>query len=179
MITPRYISELLGAPMAAVIQAEAIAAKATANFIKEVGFMKATDASDPDFGAVRTITFSYQRINADGTTQTATLAIPLLTIIPIPSLQVAEAEIEFDLALTQPEVSTKSASNSGSLDKTFLNGNDVRLRAIFGKKPSANPNAPASSTTANMNVKIKLAQADLAVGMIQLLNILDSSNKET
>ena len=37
MITPRYISELLGAPMAAVIQAEAIAAKATANFIKEVG----------------------------------------------------------------------------------------------------------------------------------------------
>lgn len=179
MITPRYISELLGAPMAAVIQAEAIAAKATANFIKEVGFMKATDASDPDFGAVRTITFSYQRINADGITQTATLAIPLLTIIPIPSLQVAEAEIEFDLALTQPEVTTKSASNTGSLDKTFLNSNDVRLRAIFGKKPSANPNAPASSATANMNVKIKLAQADLAVGMIQLLNILDSSNKET
>lgn len=179
MITPRYISELLGAPMAAVIQAEAIAAKATANFIKEVGFTKPTDASDPEFGAVRTITFSYQRLNADGTSQTATLAIPLLTIIPIPSLQVAEAVIEFDLALTQPEVSSNSPSNTGSLDKTFLNNSDVRLKAIFGKKPSTNPAAPIGSATANMNVKIKLAQADLAVGMIQLLNILDSSNKET
>ena len=71
MITPRFISDLLGAPMAAVVQAEAIAARATADFIKEVGFSNGGDATSSDYGTVRNISFTYNRVNPDGTSQNA------------------------------------------------------------------------------------------------------------
>jgi hypothetical protein len=177
MITPRYISELLGAPMAAIVQAEGIAARATAEFIKEVGFTGISDSIDGDYGRIRNVTFSYERINADGTTELAKLSVPLLTIIPIPSIQVAEAEIEFDLAMTQPESSPvpKDDSRLGN----FSSYKSVQLKAIFAKKPNPSTNSPVTTTaTSNMNVKIRLVQSELAVGMVQLLNILDSANKE-
>jgi len=176
MITPRYISELLGAPMAAIVQAEGIAARATADFIKEVGFTGVSDNIDGDYGSIRNVTFSYERIKADGNTEIAKLSVPLLTIIPIPSIQVAEAEIEFDLAMAQPESSSAPKENSklGNLSAY----KSVQLKAIFAKKPSAAANSPVTSATSNMRVKIKLAQSEMSVGMVQLLNILDSANKE-
>jgi hypothetical protein len=177
MITPRYISELLGAPMAAIVQAEGIAARATADFIKEVGFTGVSDSIDGDYGTIRNVTFSYERIKADGTTEIAKLSVPLLTIIPIPSIQVAEAEIEFDLAMTQPESSPepKETSNFGNLSSY----RSVQLKAVFAKKTNPSSNTPVTTiATSNMNVKIRLAQAELSVGMVQLLNILDSANKE-
>ncbi len=176
MITPRYISELLGAPMAAIVQAEGIAARATADFIKEVGFTGVSDNIDGDYGAIRNVTFNYERIKADGTTEIAKLSVPLLTIIPIPSIQVAEAEIEFDLAMTQPESSQNPKEDSNAGRFGAING--LQLKAVFAKKPSQTPTSTLGTSTSNMNVKIRLAQSELAVGMVQLLNILDSANKE-
>lgn len=176
MITPRYISELLGAPMAAIVQAEAIAAKATADFIKEVGFTNENDSSDPEFGTVRNISFSYNRINADGSSDITSISVPLLTIIPIPSIQVAEAEIEFDLALTQPDTKTSGTTGTGGHFVTLKD--HLKLKGIIGKKPGGSNPAGSNNATANMNVKIRLAQSELSVGMVQLLNILDSAKKE-
>ena len=163
--------------MAAIVQAEGIAARATADFIKEVGFTSVSDSIDGDYGTIRNVTFSYERTNADGTTELAKLSVPLLTIIPIPSIQVAEAEIEFDLAMTQPEASPAPKENSklGNLSAY----KSVQLKAIFAKKPNPSANSPVmTSATSNMKVKIRLRQSELAVGMVQLLNILDSANKE-
>jgi len=179
MITPKYISDLLGAPMAAVVQAEAIAAKATAEFIQDVGFSKSSSAPDEDFGNVRNITFMYNRIEADGTTGMSSISVPLLTIIPIPSLKVAEAEIEFDLALSQPDSNTKGGETE-SLKNRLLSKrfSPLKLKGIIGKKPIPNSPNTTQAATANMNVKIRLAQAEPTIGMVQLLTILDNSNKE-
>jgi hypothetical protein len=179
MITPKYISDLLGAPMAAVVQAEAIAAKATADFIQDVGFIKSSTASDEDFGTVRNITFTYNRVEADGNSRMTSISVPLLTVIPIPSLKVAEAEIEFDLALSQPDSDTKGGEKTSLKDRLLSQRYDaLRLKGIIGKK--AVPNSPntTQAATANMNVKIRLAQAEPTIGMVQLLTILDNANKE-
>ncbi|MDN3205033.1 DUF2589 domain-containing protein [Algoriphagus sediminis] len=179
MITPKYISDLLGAPMAAVVQAEAIAAKATAEFIQEVGFSKSEVNEDGNFGTVRNVTFSYNRIEADGQTRMTNISVPLLTVIPIPSLKVAEAEIEFDLALSQPNSSTEGGESSSGKDRRspFLS-RSLRLKAIIGKKAQEGKANTTNSATANMNVKIRLAQAEPTIGMVQLLNILDNADKE-
>ncbi len=179
MITPKYISDLLGAPMAAVVQAEAIAAKATAEFIQEVGFTKSSSATDEDFGTVRNITFTYNRLEANGNSAMSSITVPLLTIIPIPSLKVAEAEIEFDLALSQPESNTKEGESTTLRDRLLGQKYDsLRLKGIIGKKPVPNSPNTTQAATANMNVKIRLAQSEPTIGMIQLLNILDNANKE-
>lgn len=179
MITPKYISDLLGAPMAAVVQAEAIAAKATAEFIQDVGFTKSNSAADEDFGIVRNITFTYNRVEADGNSSMSSISVPLLTVIPIPSLKVAEAEIEFDLALSQPDSSTKGGESTTLKERLLSNRyNSLRLKGIIGKKPVANAPNTTQAATANMNVKIRLAQAEPTIGMVQLLTILDNANKE-
>ncbi|MFC3879110.1 DUF2589 domain-containing protein [Algoriphagus namhaensis] len=179
MITPKYISDLLGAPMAAVVQAEAIAARATAEFIQEVGFVNSASSAEGDFGKVRNITFSYNRLDIDGKVQEASISVPLLTVIPIPSLKVAEAEIEFDLALSQPDSSTKGGESDSS-DRGWFGSKarQLRMKAIIGKKPSPSSNNSSQAATANMNVKIRLAQSEPSIGMVQLLNILDNANKE-
>lgn len=177
MITPKFISDLLGAPMAAVVQAEAIAARATADFIKEVGFTKSTDAADPDFGAIKSISFSYNRQNADGSSQMASITVPLLTIVPIPTLRVAQAVIELDLAITQPEVSNNGGGDSSS-KKNFGIEQPLRLKALFAKKPTVSSPNTGNSISGNMNVKITLEQAEPTIGMVQLLSILDNAKKE-
>jgi hypothetical protein len=172
MITPRFISDLLGAPMAAIVQAEAIAARATADFIKEVGFTDPSDASDLKYGTVRNITFNYVRTGPDDQDFTTTLEVPLLTIVPIPMLKVAEAEIEFDLVLSQP-----NTRDSTPPKKKLLMPQATPLRAIFGKKTAPGKTPPSTNTEANMNVKIKLAQSEPTIGVIQLLNILEANQK--
>jgi hypothetical protein len=178
MITPKFISDLLGAPMAAIVQAEAIAARATADFIKEVGFTKNTDAIDSDFGAVKNISFSYNRMNTDGTSQMASITVPLLTIVPIPTLRVAQAVIELDLAITQPEANTPGGGDSKSI-KIFGVEKPLRLKALLAKKPSPGPSpATGNSITGNMNVKITMEQAEPTIGMVQLINILETAKNE-
>jgi hypothetical protein len=177
MISPKFISDLLGAPMAAIVQAEAIAARATADFIKEVGFTKSTNAADSDFGAIKNISFSYNRLNTDGTSQMASITVPLLTIVPIPTLRVSQAVIELDLAITQPEENTPGGSDSKSL-KNFGIEKPLRLKALFAKKPSVSSPATGNSITGNMNVKITMEQAEPTIGMVQLINILDNAKNE-
>lgn len=158
--------------MAAIVQAEAIAARATADFIKEVGFTKPSDASDLQYGNVRNITFNYSR-EVDGKEDvTTSIEVPLLTIVPIPMLKIAEAEIEFDLVLSQPD----TKDNTSNLKKSKLAA-ATPLRAIFGKKPQVGKPQTISNTEANMNVKIKLEQSEPTVGVIQLLNILEANQK--
>ena len=177
MITPKFISDLLGAPMAAIVQAEAIAARATADFIKEVGFTKNTDSVDSDFGAIKNISFSYNRQNADGTAQMALITVPLLTIVPIPTLRVAQAVIELDLAITQPEESILGGGDSRS-NKSFGMEKPLRLKALFAKKPVGSSPATGNSISGNMNVKITMEQAEPTIGMVQLISILDNAKSE-
>lgn len=177
MITPKFISDLLGAPMAAIVQAEAIAARATADFIKEVGFTKSTDAIDSDFGAIKNISFSYNRQNADGTSQMASITVPLLTIVPIPTLRVSQAIIELDLAITQPEENNSGGSDSKTT-RTFSLDKPLRLKALFAKKPSNSTPSTGNSISGNMSVRITMEQAEPTVGMIQLITILDNAKKE-
>ena len=178
MITPRYISDLLGAPMAAIVQAEAIAAKATA---------------DPRGRVFKDVNIYWWRLRG-GKKHHFHLSIgggwrlfqncqdsgSYLTTIPIPSLKVAEAEIEFDLAMSQPYQSAITPKSEGSIGNKFIGDTgSLRLKGIFGKKPAPNQPNTIQAANANMNVKIRLAHAEPAIGMVQLLNILDNANKET
>ena len=67
---------IIGGPLKAAIEAQAMAAKTSWNFIQEVGLN-----TDPDTGEKKTINVSFQFVK-DG--RIAQLNVPLLTIVPIP-----------------------------------------------------------------------------------------------
>ncbi len=178
ILTPLQLNELLGAPMRAIVEAEAQAARATAEFIKEVGFVGTGDATNPDFGEVRMVTFSYMRRDANGTETKAVLQIPLLTLVPIPAIQVSEATIDFDLVLTSATEENRTATTGRQNDNLLLKKQALQLRGLYAKSETKKPGTNVNSSKVNMSVQIKLQQADLTHGMVQLLNLLDKGASE-
>ena len=70
---------LIGAPMTAAVEAQALAAQSSVDFIRSIGFENEDDTSS--FGDVRQVEFTFTRKDTDSDTDTtATLKVPLLTI---------------------------------------------------------------------------------------------------
>lgn len=179
MITPLLLNELIGAPMAAIIEAEAQAARATADFIKEVGFTGQGDVTNQKFGEVRMVTFSYTNLGADGAEVKSTLEIPLLSLVPIPAIQVAEATIAFDLNISSSEKSPPSPGSTKDSSSLMLKKPAFQLRGLYAKsEPKSEGKDNINSTKVNMSIKIKLEQSDLTHGMVNLLNLLEKGIQE-
>lgn len=178
--TIQDLSGLLGAPLRAVVEAEAMAARATADFIKEVGFTGLGDTADPDFGKVRTVFFEYERALVDGTRQTVKMEVPLLSLVPIPSLQVQEASIRFDLTVLgfdEDDEMPEPKEGRGS----FLMKKQAPLKAVYTRKagPAPDPRKRDAGDAYGMQVHIRLGQADQTHGMIKLMHLLEDGLKET
>ena len=94
--TALSLYELIGAPLHALINAERQAAQATSEFIREVGFEGSTNGSDEDYGELRMLTFTFSRPDPSrGENQQYEVQVPLLSLLPIPALQIKDAELEY------------------------------------------------------------------------------------
>ena len=94
------MDQLIGGPLKAACTAQTLLAKASSDFIKDVGL---DDAGGGNMNA-RTVDFSFNKPvqAADGTTklEKVDLQVPLLAIINTPALSVKEAEVRFTLSTT-------------------------------------------------------------------------------
>ena len=67
---------LIGAPMTAAVEAQALSAQTSIDFIRSIGFESTEDGTD--FGAVRQVTFSYSRRDTTTGEETdVSLKVPL------------------------------------------------------------------------------------------------------
>src|SRR5215470_6151582 len=99
---------LIGEPLKAAVEAQAIAAKTTIEFIEKVGFIPPDpnqgmlfidETKDADAGTVRNVTFNYTKKNQNGEDAAFTLSVPILSIVPIPVLRIDEVTIDFTAKL--------------------------------------------------------------------------------
>lgn len=79
-------STIIGSPLDACIDAQAMAAKTTWEFTKTIGLNTAPKAEEK-----KPVDASFQNINNSRKTQT-----PLLTIVPIPDIQIHNIPISFE-----------------------------------------------------------------------------------
>ena len=113
-LTALPFGAVIGGPLKAAIEAQALAARTTIEFIERVGFEPpAPNTPDPfdvafvdketeaqkiaksSLGPVRNVTFSYESVKADGTVDKVSLTVPILTIVPIPYIRIDELTINF------------------------------------------------------------------------------------
>ena len=104
--------QLIGGPMKAAVEAQALSAQSTIEFIQKVGFKTAaggvepTDmlfddtAADADAGELRNVTFLYEKKDATEAFGEFRLTVPLLAIAPVPYLRIEEMTIDFSAKLT-------------------------------------------------------------------------------
>jgi hypothetical protein len=185
-------AHLIGSPMKAAIEAQALAAQSTVEFIQKVGFKQpsagAPDAlftapdQDADVGEIRNVTLEYRKLDENDAQTNFSLTVPLLTIVPIPYLRIDEMTIDVKAKLT--DSIKRDTNTSFSLD-TSVGGSysafwspvklDFRVNAAF--KTSASTQA-SSTRDYSMEIHVRAVQEDMPGGLSRIIDILESAITE-
>jgi hypothetical protein len=179
--TPIDFGEMIGAPLNAIIQGETIAAQASADFIQTVGFIP--DGVAGSFGAMRMITFQFERQSEaeQGKTETATMRVPLLSLIPIPLLQVKNATIEFGLNIVE---FTKNNQTGGKLAKPsetmplLLNASKSSVKVLPQPLPTKSATTQDTTTKVDLLMKLNIVQADIPSGLAKVFSAFEAAMGE-
>jgi hypothetical protein len=198
--TALSLYQLLGAPLYALIEAETYAANATADFIERMGFEPSSKESEKspagDLGKLRTLTFVQERRTSQGESASYKVEVPLLSILPVPALQIREADLEFYVKIidmvsgSQPAAvkgSRKTSSESARESSDMMPAGSrnvptpprLDMKAMLGR---GQPNAPSAAQTSfdmQVHIKIKVAQADVPAGLSRLFNLMEQSISST
>jgi len=176
------LAQLIGAPIHALVDAEAQAAMATARCIRAVGFTGNADDGDGmgDLGDLQMARFTRRRRNADGTEEDVEVQIPLLSMLPIPALQIKDAELDYTVKIVQTEAMPSREAEVNRLmgPKRMgpLRETPATLRATFARDAR-----PSDRRSVDMLVKMKLRieQADMPGGLAQLLALATETSRQT
>ena len=169
--------------MHALVDAETQAAEATAHFITQFGFEPVTpgprektdagEAAQPqtsgELGKLRMASFTHQRQGVDGELKTYKVEVPFLSLLPIPALQVKDAEFDFYLKIidTHPLAPDKKSVTQNQTE----GGESIELKASIGRGPA--DKTGSRSTEVHMRVKMRVEQADIPAGLAKLFNLME------
>ncbi|GAB4574494.1 MAG: hypothetical protein Kow0077_21350 [Anaerolineae bacterium] len=196
---PRAVSELrqipfgylIGAPLKAAVEAQALAARTTVEFIEKVGF-KETDndlgslfndlTSDANTGEIRNVTFTYKKLDEDGEIRTVELTVPILSIVPIPFLRLDDITIDFTAKLTDTIASStksdfKFSSDAKGKFKAWWSPFSMEFRTSVSYQ-NTRQSASKFVREYTMNIKVHAVQDDMPAGLERVLDILEQTIKE-
>ncbi|WP_237058434.1 DUF2589 domain-containing protein [Microbulbifer sediminum] len=176
---------LIGAPMTAAVEAQALAAQSSIDFIRTVGFENMDDSAE--WGATRHVNFTYTVNDAETSTdRTADIRVPLLTIVPIPYLRIDDMTIDFTSKITEELVRTKKRDTSVDADASLnIKYSNFLSPVKVGFKASLSTKHSSSSATSNryktehtININVRAVQDDIPNGMSRVLDMLETSIAE-
>jgi len=170
------LQELIGAPLVALVQAQALAARATVDFVEQVGFIPGSDAGDP--ASLRMAEFHYEKNDATGTPATFAARVPVLSLVPVPGIQIKNARIAFTAkisdAFTEP-AGRGSSSKTGGATPGYLQPVLTHFRGSLApeRKPGAGQGDARGSC--ELIIEVNIEQMPLAPGMEKILQMMDQS----
>lgn len=168
---------IIGGPLKACIEAQAMAAKTTWNFIQEVGLN-----IDPKTGEKKAVNVSFQFLQNGRMVQ---LNVPLLTIVPIPYIAVQSIDINFKASIS---ASSSSVQEDSSHSETTVGAEvtaglkigpfhmDAKMNANYSsKKDSKATQESKYSVEYTMDVAVKAGQEGMPAGLAKVLELLGNS----
>jgi hypothetical protein len=166
-------SKMIGGPLQAAVDAQVASSLATVNFINAVGFTESVNNAPRELVMVD---FSHTRNEGtvDGSTQpvikSITLKVPLLAMLPIPSLRIEHVIIDFNVKLNSVESSNVSSSVSGSTTNSGgLGPVKFKVSASFQRKSTTGVEVKKEYA---LNVNVKAVQDEMPGGLEKILNLL-------
>ena len=171
------MDQLIGGPLKAACNAQTLLAKASSDFIKDVGL---NDDGKGNLSA-RTVDFGFNKPvqAADGTTtmEKVDLQVPLLAIINTPSLSVKEAEVRFTM-----EVKSSTSSKTTSDTKAELTAHAKYNAGLFscdvtvhGSVANHSENSRKSDNSAKYDVKVVARDDGPPEGLMKVLDMLNDA----
>ena len=167
------LKDLISGPLAATIDADSIATRRYLNYLMELAF-DSYDRKTGKVGELRMLEFAYNCSDVEGN-HLQRVKIPLLTLVPLPLLQVKEADFDFDIqvvdALSADADATFSLKDAGRLKEEAAEGVKLRVSMASTKAGSTSQDRMQQSLTANMKIKVRMEQADMPGGLANLLRL--------
>lgn len=168
---------IIGGPLKACIEAQAMAAQTSWQFIQEVGLN-----TNPETGEKEAVNVSFQFLQNG---RMAQLNVPLLTIVPIPYIAIQNVDINFKANISASSSSVQENSSSQALDV----GAEAHAKAGWGpfsveasmkanyssKKDSKATQDSRYSVEYTMDVAVKAGQDSMPAGLAKVLELLGSS----
>ncbi len=189
------LGAIIGSPLKAAVDAQAAAAVACYDFIRNVGFdshpqlkadgtaMVAADGKPVTESKVRDITFVFERkILAQGTQpetiSRTSITVPLLTIMPLPFIRIESMTVNFKASISAMDSRTEtatSATNSelkGEATIGFAMWKANVGGSISSKKDSTATNTSKYSVEHTMDISVHAVQEDMPAGLAKILSIM-------
>ena len=175
---------IIGGPLKACIEAQAMAAQTSWQFIQEVGLN-----TDPNTGQKEAVNVSFQFMQNGHMVQ---LNVPLLTIVPIPYIAIHDIDINFKANISASSSSVSEQSSSSALDvgaEASIGAKwgpfhmDAKMKANYSsKKDSKATQESKYSVEYTMDVAVKAGQDSMPAGLAKVLELhgsaLDVSDPE-
>ena len=165
------MSDLIAGPLTAVAESQLKLAEASYQYMMKMGF--------DDSGNTRLVEFDLDRPaeNIGGYQSVKThVQAPFLGLVPLPSLLVEDATIEFQMEVSATTTDTDSLSTETSTTANtkygFLGlGGNV---SVTGKVASARENTRSTTQSAKYQVRVYAHQQAPTEGLARLMDILAS-----
>lgn len=168
---------IIGGPLKACVEAQALAAKTTWEFIQNVGINV-----NPETGEKTAVNVSFSFIQGGRLVQ---LNIPLLTIVPIPYIAIREVDINFKANISASSSTTAETNESVSKDAALKASASMRfgcfkmnadMNASYSSKKDSKATSDSKySVEYTMDVAVKAGQDSMPAGLSKILELLGNS----
>lgn len=170
-------SSMIGGPLKACIEAQAMAAKTTWDFIQEVGLN-----TNSETGEKSAVNVAFTFIQNGRQVQ---LNVPLLTIVPIPYIAIHNIDINFkaNISASASTVSESHKSAETGVGASISGGfklgpfhMDAALKANYSsKKDSKATEESKYCVEYTMDIAVKAGQESMPAGLAKVLELLGNS----
>lgn len=162
--------KMIGGPLQAAVDAQVASSLATVNFINAVGFASA----DGSARELVMVDFSHTRKDVDSegneTSKEVAVRVPLLSMLPIPSLRIEHVVIDFNVRLNSVESSTVSDDLGIKAELSAGWGPvNFKVSASYQRKTSTNVEVKREYA---LTVNVKAVQDEMPAGLEKVLGML-------
>lgn len=170
------MDSLIGGPLTAACDAQVMLAKATSDFITDVGF---------EDKKVRMVDFSFSKPeeieNADGSIKIVktdyNVSVPFISIVSVPTLQVDNVDVSFNMEVKSSFSETKKSDRAAAFSAEGggrIGPFSVKVK-VSGSISSSTESQRKSDNSAKYAVRVTAKQTGTPEGLSRVLDILQQS----
>lgn len=164
--------KMIGGPLQAAVDAQVASALATVNFIQNVGFTNPEDKDTPRELIYADFTHNTTVVDEEGNEEKKlkTIKIPLLAMLPIPSLRIEHVEVDFNVKLNSVETSTVSDKiDVGAEIKAGWGPVSFKVTAAYQRQSATGVEVKKEYA---LNVRVRAVQDEMPAGLERILGML-------
>lgn len=173
------IEDLIVSPIIGMAKGQAKLNEVTWKYISEVAFVTEKDKDGKDVTTARSLDVQMNRVMTNGDTgeqslETLYSKVPMLPLVPLPSLAITSADIEFTMEVKSSEVDKSSTDTSGSFSASVSGGfwGMKYSASMSGSVATHKENTRSTDNSAKYNVKVHAEQLPATEGMLKLSDYL-------